>query len=607
MVTTSTRPDTLAVTHAARAQGRPGARVRPATPRRRDPRRDGLVPDPRLPPPADRDDPRPRPGRRHRDDPHPGRRGLLGRPNRNRPTRAAARRRPGRAPPAALYRWSLDPAAATDAVSILTREGAAPGWDDALDAALHADPRTRDSIWLGVRQALGALADPRVLAAVTPTDEQAFDPAAFLAEHGTLFLLGTAAGAGAAASLVAALVEDIVETARHTAAAAPRARLDPPLLLALDEIGTLAPLPSLPALMSDGGGSGITTLAVLQSLSQARDKWGEQQAGTLWDAAIVKLILGGGSHARDLADLSALIGERDEPTHTIARDATGTRSSSTSTRRVPVLDPSRLRTLPFGTGGPAAAHRPTDRAEPAPVDHPGRRARTDPSPSRRRNPAAHHRRNRTPPMTHSCAPPPGAPGRPSRVAGGSARTGTHAVSTPKIGSPIRPQACRPTATPSPPPADADHDPTATTSKEPADDPHHRRGHDRPGSRPRRRRPRLPDRRAHRDPPPARGGPRVIRRLVRTGRTRPAARGHRPAARPRRRHPGGAAGRRPHRPAEPACSPRPSRPASSPSRWRSGTSTPRSCCSPGPPTTTRPAAPECIAPTSPPPPGSPPAP
>ena len=102
--------------------------------------------------------------------------------------------------------------------------------------------------------------------------------------------------------------------------------------------------------MSDGGGSGITTLAVLQSLSQARDKWGEQQAGTLWDAAIVKLILGGGSHARDLADLSALIGDRDEPTHTIARDATGTRSSSTSTRRVPVLDPSRLRTLPFGTG-----------------------------------------------------------------------------------------------------------------------------------------------------------------------------------------------------------------------------------------------------------------
>ncbi len=76
------------------------------------------------------------------------------------------------------------------------------------------------------------------------------------------------------------------------------------MLLALDEIGNLAPLPSLPALMSEGGGSGITTLAVLQSLSQARDRWGEQAAGTLWDAAIAKIILGGGSNARDLTDRS---------------------------------------------------------------------------------------------------------------------------------------------------------------------------------------------------------------------------------------------------------------------------------------------------------------
>ena len=95
----------------------------------------------------------------------------------------------------------------------------------------------------------------------------------------------------------------MVETARRIAAASAGARLDPPLLLALDEIGNLAPLPSLPALMSEGGGSGITTLTVLQSLSQARDRWGEQAANTIWDAAIAKIILGGGSNARDLADL----------------------------------------------------------------------------------------------------------------------------------------------------------------------------------------------------------------------------------------------------------------------------------------------------------------
>jgi len=164
-----------------------------------------------------------------------------------------------------------------------------------------------------------------------------------------LYVLGTASGAGAAASLVAALVEDMVETARRLAAASPQGRLDPPLLLALDEIGNLAPLPSLPSLMSEGGGSGITTLAVLQSLSQARDRWGEQAAGTLWDAAIAKIILGGGSNARDLTDLTQLIGERDDHTTAVSRGAYGEKSTSTAIRRVPVMDTSRLRTLPFGT------------------------------------------------------------------------------------------------------------------------------------------------------------------------------------------------------------------------------------------------------------------
>jgi type IV secretory pathway TraG/TraD family ATPase VirD4 len=96
--------------------------------------------------------------------------------------------------------------------------------------------------------------------------------------------------------LVAAFIEDLVETARHLAAASPGARLDPPLLLALDEIGNLSPLPSLPMLMAEGGGTGITPMPVLQSLSQARDKWGDHGAGAIW-TPIVKTILGGTSSA----------------------------------------------------------------------------------------------------------------------------------------------------------------------------------------------------------------------------------------------------------------------------------------------------------------------
>jgi len=250
-----------------------------------------------------------------------------------------------------LYQWALNPTAASDAVRILqTSTRAADGWAESLEATITADPRTRDSIWQGVSLAFAALADPRVLAAVTPAAGADFDPARFLKESGTLYLLATGAGAGASAALVAALIEDVVETARTLAAVSPGARLDPPMLAALDEIGNLAPLPSLPVLMAEGGGTGITTLPVLQSLAQARQKWGDNQATAIWDASIVKIILGGASNSRDLQDLSTLIGDHDERTDSTTIGDSGSRSLQRSVRRVPIMPPDVLRTLPFGTG-----------------------------------------------------------------------------------------------------------------------------------------------------------------------------------------------------------------------------------------------------------------
>ena len=253
--------------------------------------------------------------------------------------------------PAELFSWTLAPSSAADAVAILANHpDAANGWAESLESMIESDPRTRDSIWMGVSLALASMADPRVLDAVSPQPGEEFDPTEFLMGDGTLYLLATGAGAGAAWPLVAAFIEDLVETARRLAAGAPGARLDPPVLLALDEIGNLAPLPSLPVLMAEGGGTGITTMPVLQSLSQARDKWGEHPANAIWDAAITKVILGGSAAARDLQDLSTLIGERDELTDTITIGDYGSRGLQRSTRRVPILPPDTIRTLPFGTG-----------------------------------------------------------------------------------------------------------------------------------------------------------------------------------------------------------------------------------------------------------------
>ena len=249
-----------------------------------------------------------------------------------------------------LYRWSLSAAQAREAVTILaTHSNAAGSWHQALEAVLSSDQRQRDSVWAMVTIAFASLADPGVLEAVSPGPGEQFDPEHFLRECGTVFVLGTSSGASATAGLVGAFVEDVAESARRLAAGSAGARLDPPLSMILDEAANY-PLPSLTSLMSEGGGTGISTIVVLQSLAQARAVWGENEATAIWDAAIVKLILGGGSNAHDLDALSRLIGQRTDEQHTENVSGDGHRSRSTSTREVPIMDSSRLRMLPFGTG-----------------------------------------------------------------------------------------------------------------------------------------------------------------------------------------------------------------------------------------------------------------
>jgi len=258
--------------------------------------------------------------------------------------------------------WAARPGDPTP-VRILRSHGAAvPGWAEELAAQAGADPRQRDSGWAGVRRSVDSLADPRVLDACSPPANQAFDAAAFLGARGTLYLLGSTGAQLSVAPLITALVEDIVEAARRLGATSASGRLSPPLTLLLDEAANIAPLPSLPALLADGGGSGITTVAVLQSLAQARARWGEAGADAMWDAATTKVVLGGLAHAEDLSRISRLAGEVDEPTRT-RTSGPGGPSTSVSARRSPALPIERVRTLPVGRAIVLARRSPPVEAE----------------------------------------------------------------------------------------------------------------------------------------------------------------------------------------------------------------------------------------------------
>ena len=83
-----------------------------------------------------------------------------------------------------------------------------------------------------------------------------------------------------------------------------------PVLLALDELANIAPIPDLPSMISEGGGQGLITLACFQDLSQARQRWPVHADGfpSLFGTTVV---LPGIGDVRTLDALSVLGGDEE--------------------------------------------------------------------------------------------------------------------------------------------------------------------------------------------------------------------------------------------------------------------------------------------------------
>lgn len=194
-------------------------------------------------------------------------------------------------------------------IGILRTSGSAAAmWADDLEAVQLLGERERGSFYSVARNALEATAEPAVLASCERTD---LSIDAFLAGRSALYLVGPSHHQQVVAPLMAGLVDSIVQRAAELAAAG-SGRLEPPLLLALDEVANIAPLHSLPTLVSEGGGRGVVTLWAAQSLAQMRARYGTEQQAAILAATTAKVIFGGLSHGRDLADISAWAGERRE-------------------------------------------------------------------------------------------------------------------------------------------------------------------------------------------------------------------------------------------------------------------------------------------------------
>jgi len=80
-------------------------------------------------------------------------------------------------------------------------------------------------------------------------------------------------------------------------------------------------LPDLPAMVSEGGGQGVLTLACLQDLSQARGRWGAAADGFL-SLFGTTIVLPGIGDVRTLESLSALAGDAEVGSRSVAVSVT---------------------------------------------------------------------------------------------------------------------------------------------------------------------------------------------------------------------------------------------------------------------------------------------
>ncbi|MEU8124923.1 TraM recognition domain-containing protein [Spirillospora sp. NPDC049024] len=205
---------------------------------------------------------------------------------------------------------------------------------------------TRDGIYQTARTAAKALRDQEILAWVTPArDLPVFDPDAFATSRDTLYLLSKSLSA--AAPLIAALTDTTMRAAERRAEQA-GGRLDPPLIVALDEAANICRIADLPQLYSHLGSRGIIPVTILQSYEQGVTVWGEPGMAALWGAATRKLIGAGIDSPRLVRDLATLIGQHDVPVRSITY-SDGRASEQISLRRQEILEAADIRALPTGT------------------------------------------------------------------------------------------------------------------------------------------------------------------------------------------------------------------------------------------------------------------
>jgi type IV secretion system protein VirD4 len=216
---------------------------------------------------------------------------------------------------AALARYDLRTVAAwvsgadPDVPERILMAAGARQWAYALAELRSEAHKTAATVRMVMSRALAFMADPALAASVLPPPGGGFDIPAFLADCGTVYLIAEAVSEEApVAPLFAAMAAEIHYAAAQIGQASEAGRLDPPLLMGLDEVTQICPVP-LPFWLADSGGKGIQVCAVVHGEAQLAERWGDHGRQIVLDTSSVKVFLPGITDTTTLQSASTLCGQ----------------------------------------------------------------------------------------------------------------------------------------------------------------------------------------------------------------------------------------------------------------------------------------------------------
>jgi type IV secretion system protein VirD4 len=199
--------------------------------------------------------------------------------------------------------------------------------------------KTTATVRMVMSRALQFLADPALAQCVLPVPGEDFNIRRFLAERGTLYMIADSKNEESpVAPLFACLASEIHHQAELIGQSSPGGRLDPPLLMALDEITQTCPVP-LPTWAADSGGKGIQIISVVHGEAQLTKRWKETGKQVIIDTASAILLLPGIKDTKTLKMASDLCGQ------SALREVRADQHA-----RHPVMSEDMIRALPPGFG-----------------------------------------------------------------------------------------------------------------------------------------------------------------------------------------------------------------------------------------------------------------